>query len=65
MTDQDKLPLQTYVEAWCQKSGYTDPEFKDGSWYAYPPGNAVMKVKLEWYETMKAQYISRPPENNA
>lgn len=32
-------------QSWCDREGYSEPFYHDGSWWAYPP-NGVMAVRI-------------------
>ncbi|MEM9136630.1 MAG: hypothetical protein AAGB01_04695 [Cyanobacteria bacterium P01_F01_bin.42] len=38
--------LRGVCDIWCQEQGYTDPFFRNGEWWAYPPGG-VMPVLIK------------------
>lgn len=57
MTDSTKRTPPDSVIKWCEENGYTDPEWVDCRWRAFPEG-AVMSVPLPWIERLSALDIA-------
>lgn len=40
-----KTAAAAVCQRWCERQGYSDRFYQDGSWWAYPP-NGVLPIKI-------------------